>query len=44
MMLMVHQEQFITGLGIGQAYAAGIARVAVIGDPPHGSALRQFLI
>ena len=40
MMLMVHQEQLIAGLGVGQAYAAGIARVAVIGDPPHRSVLR----
>ena len=38
-MLVVHQQQVVARLGVGEADAAGIAWPAVVGDAAHGALL-----
>ena len=44
MMLIVDEQQLVAFPGIRQAYPAGIAVVAVVGDPALGALCGKFRI
>ena len=42
--MLVVDEKFVAWFGIGETYAAGKSRLAVIGYAAHRMAFREFLV